>query len=82
MEAAMQARFLLWQATRDPANLAEADRLLELLVEHASPACRDSMLANVRLHLEIAAAAREQGLPLTADASHAGDACPTDAGGE
>jgi hypothetical protein len=31
------------------------------------------MLANVRLHSENAAAAREQGLPLAADASGAGD---------
>ena len=76
MLAAMEARFLLWQATRDPAHLAEAKRLLDHLVAHAPPDCRESMLANVRLHREIAAAAREQGLPLAADASRAGDERP------
>ena len=64
---AMEARFLLWQATRDPAHLAEAKRLLAFIVEHAPPECRESMLANVRLHREIAAAASEEGLPLAAD---------------
>jgi serine/threonine protein kinase/tetratricopeptide (TPR) repeat protein len=73
MHEAMQARFLLWQATRDPAHLAEAKRRLDFLVEHAPADCRESMLANVRLHREIAAAAREQGLPLAADSSSAGD---------
>ena len=73
MQEAMQARFLLWQATRDPAHLAEAKRLLDFIVEHAPPECRQPMLANVRLHREIAAAAREQGLPLAADASGDGD---------
>jgi tetratricopeptide (TPR) repeat protein len=70
-QTAMEARFLLWQSTRDPAHLAEAKRLLDFLVEHAPPDCRESMLANVRLHREIAAAARERGLPLAADASRA-----------
>ncbi len=55
---AMEARFLLWQATHDPSHLAEAKRRLDFLVEHAPPDCRESMLANVRLHREIAAAAR------------------------
>jgi serine/threonine protein kinase/tetratricopeptide (TPR) repeat protein len=73
MQEAMQARFLLWQATRDPAHLVEAKRLLDFLVEHAPPDCRESMLANVRLHRDIAAAAREEGLPLAADSSRAGD---------
>ena len=57
-----EARFLLWQATRDPVHLAEAKRRLDFLVEHAPPDCRESMLTNVRLHREIAAAAREAGL--------------------
>jgi serine/threonine protein kinase/tetratricopeptide (TPR) repeat protein len=65
----MQARFLLWKATRDRAHLTEAKRRLDFLVDHAPPDCRESMLANVRLHREIAAAAREEGLPLAADAS-------------
>jgi hypothetical protein len=55
-------RFLLWQATHDRAHLAEAKRLLDFMVEHAPPDCRESMLANVRLHREIAAAAKAAGL--------------------
>ena len=58
----MDARFLLWRATHDPAHLVEAKRLLDFLVAHAPADCRESMLANVRLHREIAAAAREVGL--------------------
>ncbi len=73
MQSAMQARFVLWQATRDPAHLAAAKRRLDFIVEHAPPECRESMLANVRLHREIAAAAREQGLPCAADTSRGGD---------
>jgi hypothetical protein len=60
MQAAMEARFLLWQATRDPAHLAEAKRLLDFVVERAPPECRETMLANVRLHREIAAAWRAE----------------------
>jgi hypothetical protein len=56
---AMEARFLLWQATRDRAHLVEAKRLLDFLVEHAPPECRETMLANVRLHREIVAAWRD-----------------------
>jgi tetratricopeptide (TPR) repeat protein len=59
----MEARFLLWTATHDCAHLAEAKRLLDYLVAHAPPDCRESMLTNVRLHREIVAAAREQGIP-------------------
>jgi len=73
MQEAVEARFLLWQATRDPAHLAEAKRLLDFIVEHAPLDCHQTMLANVRLHREIAAAAREQGLPLAADSSRVGD---------
>jgi tetratricopeptide (TPR) repeat protein len=73
VQDAMEARFRLWQATRDPVHLAEAKRLLDFLVEHAPPECRETMLANVRLHREIAAAAREQGLPLAADVSRGVD---------
>jgi predicted ATPase/predicted Ser/Thr protein kinase len=58
----MISRFLLWQATRDPAHLAEAKRRLDFLVEHAPPDCRESMVANVRLHREIAESARAAGL--------------------
>jgi hypothetical protein len=73
VQEAMQARFLLWRATRDTAHRVEAKRLLDFLVEHAPPDCRESMLANVRLHREIAAAAREEGLPLAADDSRDND---------
>jgi tetratricopeptide (TPR) repeat protein len=74
--ALMHARFLIWQATRDLVHLVEAKRLLDFMVEHAPAECRESMLANVRLHREIAAAAREQGLPLAADAPGGGDERP------
>jgi tetratricopeptide (TPR) repeat protein len=76
MQAAMEVRFLLWKATRDLAHLAEATRLLDFLVEHAPADCRLTMLEKVRLHGEIAAAAREQGLPLSANASRVGDGRP------
>jgi tetratricopeptide (TPR) repeat protein len=56
----LRTRFLLWQATRDRADLAEAKRLLDDAlaknVEH-----RDAMLANVRLHREVVAAAKADG---------------------
>jgi serine/threonine protein kinase/tetratricopeptide (TPR) repeat protein len=58
----MGSRFLLWQATRDRTHLAEARRLLDFMVEHAPPECRESMLTNVRLHREIMAACTEQGM--------------------
>ncbi len=54
---AMQARFLLWQATHDPAHLLAARQRLDHLVAHAPPECRASMLQHVRLHREIAQAA-------------------------
>jgi hypothetical protein len=47
--------------------------MLDLILGHAPPECRHAMLANLPLHREIAAAAREQGLPLAADAQGAGD---------
>ena len=59
---AMEARFLVWRAARDRTHLIEAKRLLDYLVAHAPPDCRESMIANVRLHREIATAAREDGL--------------------
>jgi hypothetical protein len=74
--ALMRARFLIWQATRDLVHLVEAKRLLDFMVEHAPAECRESMLANVRHHREIAAAAKEQGLPLAADDSRRGDERP------
>jgi tetratricopeptide (TPR) repeat protein len=62
LQQRMEARHLLWQATHDRAHLAEAKRLLDFMVEHAPPECRESMVANVRLHREIVAAAKEAGL--------------------
>jgi serine/threonine protein kinase/tetratricopeptide (TPR) repeat protein len=62
MDEAMEARLLLWHVTRDRSHLAEAKRRLDFLVAHAPADCRESMLANVRLYREIAAAAREAGL--------------------
>jgi serine/threonine protein kinase/tetratricopeptide (TPR) repeat protein len=59
VQDAMAARYFIWQATRDPAHLAEAKRLLEFLVEHAPSECRQTMLLNVSLHCEIAATARD-----------------------
>ena len=59
---AMEARFVLWKAARDPADLAEAHRLLMHLRDHAPPENRETILTNVVLHREIAAAAKEAGL--------------------
>lgn len=53
----MSAGFVLWRAAGDPAHLAEAKRRLDFLVEHSPPDRRRAMLANVRLHREIAEAA-------------------------
>jgi tetratricopeptide (TPR) repeat protein len=55
----MDVNFVLWKATRDAARLAEAKRLLDHLVAHAPAEDRVSMIENVPLHREIAAAARE-----------------------
>ncbi len=60
--SAMEARFLLWQATGDRAHLSEAKRRLDFLVAHAPPQDRESMLTKVRLHREIAEAATAAGL--------------------
>jgi serine/threonine protein kinase/predicted ATPase len=58
----MECRALLWRTAAEPADLAEAKRLLDHLVAHAPPDCRSSMLANVRLHREIVAAAGDRGV--------------------
>ena len=55
----MEARFLLWKATRDPVHLEEARRLLGALRDHAPEDCRDSMIENVPLHREIGCAGNE-----------------------
>ena len=61
-EQCLDARRLLWKSTGDRTHLKEAKRLLDDALAHAPPDCRESMLANVRLNREIAAAAREAGL--------------------
>ncbi len=58
---AMEARFALWQATGDPAHLADARRRLDLLVERAPPECRASMLTKVFLHQAIVEAGAAAG---------------------
>jgi hypothetical protein len=58
----MEARFLLWRATSDTADLAEARRLLQHLRDHAPAEYCDTMVENVPLHRDILAAAREAGL--------------------
>jgi len=55
----MEARFLLWE-TKDRAHLAEAKRLLDVLVGHTAEEYRTSMLENVPLHRDIMRAWEEQ----------------------
>jgi serine/threonine protein kinase/tetratricopeptide (TPR) repeat protein len=58
----LEAHYVLWQAAHDRADLAAAARLLDGLVDHAPPECRESMVANYWLHREIADAAGEHGI--------------------
>jgi tetratricopeptide (TPR) repeat protein len=58
----MDVRLGLFRATGNRTHLAEAKRRLDFVVEHAPPEDRETMLTNVRLHREIAAAAREHGV--------------------
>jgi hypothetical protein len=55
-------RLVLWRVTGDRAHLAEAKRRLDELVAHAPEDCRASMLTNVRVHREIAEAAKAEGI--------------------
>jgi tetratricopeptide (TPR) repeat protein len=57
----IQARFLLWKATRARADLEEAHRLLEYFREHAPEEYRDTVIRNVPLNREIAAAWEARG---------------------
>jgi serine/threonine protein kinase/tetratricopeptide (TPR) repeat protein len=57
-----RVRLLLWHATGDLVHLAEAKRLLDHIIAQAPPEYRESMVANVPLHREIAEAARAHGL--------------------
>ncbi len=49
----IDARFRLWELTKDKAHLAEAQRLLMDAHEHVSEKYRDTMLQNVPLHRDI-----------------------------
>jgi hypothetical protein len=69
---AMEASFLLWQGTHDPAHLADARRRLDSLVEHAPPERREALLANVGLHREIVEAWKESGAVGAIGESHHG----------
>jgi hypothetical protein len=55
----MQARYRLWELTRDQSHLEEAHRLLVHLREHAPAEDRDSMIENVPLHRDIMRACEE-----------------------
>ncbi len=61
--ARMEARWWLWKATGDRSHLAESWRLLRHLRDHAPKEYQETILSGVPLHREIAAAARENGLP-------------------
>ncbi len=54
----MDARHALFRTTGQREHLDEAKRLLDELLALNPPECRDAMLANVRLHREIAEAAK------------------------
>jgi tetratricopeptide (TPR) repeat protein len=58
----MDVRLALFRATGDRAHVVEAKRLLDDVVAHAPEEFREDMLANVHLHREVAAAAKEAGL--------------------
>ena len=49
----LEALHHLWKATKDPAYLAEAKRLLDYRVEHAPEEYHGAMLTNVRVNREI-----------------------------
>ena len=55
----MEARFLLFKATKDAAQLEEAHRLLTYLSDHAPEEYRETMIKNVPLHRDIASAWKE-----------------------
>ena len=60
-ETKMNARFRLWELTKDKVHLAEAHRLLCYVLDHAPEDCRDSMIENVPLHRDIMKAWEEHG---------------------
>jgi tetratricopeptide (TPR) repeat protein/predicted Ser/Thr protein kinase len=58
--ARMEACFLLWCATDEAADLEEAHRLLQFLVDNAPEDCRESMIEHVPLHRDITEAWRDR----------------------
>jgi hypothetical protein len=58
----VESAWLAFRVTGDRAHLAEAWRHLLHLRDHAPEDCRVSVMENVPLHREIAAAAKEAGL--------------------
>jgi tetratricopeptide (TPR) repeat protein len=59
VSAAMEARLVLFRATGQRPHLVEAKLLLDRMVANAPPECRESMIANVRVHRDVAHAARK-----------------------
>jgi predicted ATPase len=57
----MDARFRLWELTKDKTHLEEARRLLCFMRDHAAEDCLDSMIENVPLHRDITRAWEEHG---------------------
>ena len=57
----LRARFGLWELTGEVTHLAEAHRMLRHLIDHAPEDCRETMIENVPLHRDIAAAWEELG---------------------
>jgi hypothetical protein len=57
----LRALFTRWLDTDDAAHLREAKRSLDHLVAHAPEACRVSLVENVPLHRDVAAAWKEHG---------------------
>jgi tetratricopeptide (TPR) repeat protein len=60
LQTRMHACLVLWRTTHDRAHLDEARRLLDFTLDNSPPDCRETMLANVRLHRDVAAAWREE----------------------
>ncbi|MHC5033150.1 MAG: serine/threonine-protein kinase [Planctomycetota bacterium] len=49
----LEAHFLLWKATRDPAQLQEARELLRYLIDNAPEECRETMVTNNPVYREL-----------------------------
>jgi tetratricopeptide (TPR) repeat protein len=59
VSAAMEARLVLFRATGQRPHLVEAKLLLDRVVANAPPECRETMIANVRVHRDVTQAARK-----------------------